>query len=81
MATLTYEGHPKLIKGVAAISERALARKPDRVMFRIRKGQVIDVSDTGSAAQIGDLACRISNITAELFRHQGRLVGVFANPL
>ena len=50
-------------------------------MIRIRKGQVLEISEEATAPHIMDLACRISDITAEIFRHQGRLARVFDNPL
>jgi hypothetical protein len=93
LAALIYAGHPELIDGVASISERAVAIKPERdklvhcnlisdgMVIRIRRGKVLDISDEGTAPHIDDLACRISNITAEIFRHQGRLARVFDNPL
>ena len=31
----------------------------------------------GTAPHIEDLACRMSNITADLFQHFGRLAGIF----
>jgi hypothetical protein len=93
LAALIYADHPELIDGVAAISERAVAIKPERdklvhcnlvsdgMVIRIRKGEVLDISDEGTAPHIDDLACRISNITADVFHHQGRLARVFDNPL
>jgi hypothetical protein len=47
------------------------------MVFRIRRGKVLDVSEDGTAPHIEDVACRISEITAELFRHYGRLAKVF----
>jgi hypothetical protein len=93
LAALVYSGHPELIDGVASISERAVAIKPERdklvhcnlvsegMVIRIRRGHVLDISDEGTAPHIDDLACRISNVTADLFRHQMRLARVFENPL
>jgi hypothetical protein len=89
MATLTYEDHPKFIEAVAGIATKAVAIKPDRdklihcnlsstgVIFRIRRARIIEVSDTGTAQHIDELAYRISEISAELFRHQARVVRVF----
>jgi len=51
------------------------------MVFRIYRGQVTDISGAGTAPHIENLACRISNITAELFRHFGRLARVFHTPL
>jgi hypothetical protein len=93
IATITYEGQSQLIEAVVAIADKAVAikREPDKLVhcnlvsegmvFRIYRGQVIDISEAGTAPHIEDLACRISNITAELFRHFGRLARVFHNPL
>lgn len=93
MAALIYAGHPELIEGVASVSEKAVAIKPDRdklvhcnlvsdgMVIRIRRAQVLNISEEGTAPHIEDLACRISNITAELFQHFGRLAKVFDTPL
>jgi len=93
LAAFVYTGHPELIDGVTTIGERAAAIKPERdklvhchlvsdgMMIRIRKGQVLEISEEATAPHIMDLACRISDITAEIFRHQGRLARVFDNPL
>jgi hypothetical protein len=51
------------------------------MMIRIRRGQVLEISEAATAPHIEDLACRISEITAELFRHYARLARVFDNPL
>jgi hypothetical protein len=93
LAALVYAGHPELIDGVTSIAEKAAAIKPERdklihcqlvsdgMMVRIRKGRVLEISDEATAPHIMDLACRISDITAEIFRHQRRLAWVFDNPL
>jgi hypothetical protein len=93
LAVLIYAGHPELIDGVTSISERAVAIKPERdklvhcnlvsqgMVIRIRRGEVLEISEEGTAPHIEDLACRISNITADVFRHYGRWARVFDNPL
>ena len=93
LAALVYAGHPELIDGVTSIAEKAAAIKPERdklihcqlvsngMMVRIGKGRVLEISDEATAPHIMDLACRISDITAEIFRHQRRLAWVFDNPL
>ena len=92
MANITYEGHPQLTDAVEAIANKAVAIKRERDklihcnmsegwVFRIYRGKVIDISDAGTAPHIEDLACRISNISAELMQHFGRLARVFHNPL
>jgi hypothetical protein len=93
LAAFVYAGHPELIDGVTCISERAAAIKPERdklvhchlvsdgMMIRIHKGRVLEISEEATAPHIMDLACRISDVTAEIFRHQGRLARVFDNPL
>lgn len=93
MAALTYEEHPKLIEAVESISNAAAKIKGERdkfvhgnlsssgVFFRIRDARIVEVSDTGTPAHIEDLACRISDINAALFRHQAELNRVFETPV
>jgi len=93
LAEAIYAGHPELIEGVVSVSEKAVAIKPERdklvhcnlvsdgMVIRIRRAQVLEISDQGTPAHIQDLACRISNITGELLQHFGRLARVFDNPL
>ena len=92
MAAISYKGDDELIDGVAAISAKAVTIKPERdrlihcnlsedLVIRIRRGEVVEILEIGSAPQIEDLACHISNITVELFHHFGRLARVFDNPL
>jgi hypothetical protein len=93
LASVIYAGHPELINDIASICTKAVAIKPERdklvhcnlvsegVVFQMRRGQVTEMSEAGTAPHIQDLACRISNITAELFQHFGRLARVFDNPL
>jgi hypothetical protein len=84
-------GHDELIDGVAAISAKAVTIKPERdrlihcnlsedLVIRIRRGEVVEILEIGSAPQIEDLG-HISNITVELFHHFGRLARFFDNPL
>src|SRR6476646_3884899 len=83
MAAISYKGHDELIDGVAAISAKAVTIKPERdrlihcnlsedLVIRIRRGEVVEILEIGSAPQIEDLG-HISNITVELFHHFGRL--------
>jgi hypothetical protein len=93
LAADVYAGHPELIEGVASISQKAVAIKPERdklihcnlvsdgMMIRIRQARVLEISDEATAPHIQDLACRISSITGELFQHFGRLARVFNTPL
>jgi hypothetical protein len=94
MATLTYQGHPKCMEAVESISTKAVEIKVERdkiihgnfgssgIFFRIRHGRCIEVSDTvGTAPHIEDLACRISDVTAALFKHQAELGKAFDMPL
>jgi hypothetical protein len=93
LAEDSYAPYPVLIDGVTSIGEKAVAIKSERdklvhchlvadgMMIRIRQAQVLEISDQGTPVHIQDLACRISNITAQLFQHQGRLARVFDNPL
>ena len=53
----------------------------DGMVIRIRRGEVLEMSEEGTAPHIEDLACRISAITADVFRHYGRLARVFDSPL
>jgi hypothetical protein len=53
----------------------------DGMVIRVRRGKVLEISKEGTPLHIEDLACRISNITADVFRHYGRLARVFDNPL
>ena len=90
MATRTYKKHPKRVKAVEQISRKAINIKCERddlihgnlsssgTFFKIRSGRCIDISDTvGTAPHIEDLACRISEISAALFRHQVELQHLF----
>jgi hypothetical protein len=89
LAADIYADHPELVEGVVSISEKAVAIKPERdnlvhhnlvadgMQIRIRKAQVLEISEEGTAPHIEDLACRISKITDELFRHQDRSARVF----
>jgi hypothetical protein len=83
MAAISYKGDDELIDGVAAISAKAVTIKPERdrlihcnlsedLVIRIRRGEVVEILEIGSAPQIEDLA---------LFHHFGRLARFFDNPL
>jgi len=78
----TYKKHPSRIKAVQRIIGRANKIKIERddlvhgnfsskgTFFKIRDGKIFDIFDTvGTPPHIEDLACRISEISAKLFRH------------
>jgi hypothetical protein len=85
----TYAAHPKRLKAVQKIIGHAVNIKPERdnlmhgnigssgIFFKLRDGKTIDISDTaGTPAHLEDLACGISDISAEVFRHQKALEGL-----
>lgn len=90
MAALTYKEHPERIKAVEGMSRKAVEIKVERdalihgnfgssgLFLRMRYGVCINISDTaGTAPHIEDLACRISDITAALFKHQDAVRRLF----
>jgi hypothetical protein len=90
LATKSYRKRPKLIKDVQRITGNANNIKPERddiahgnlgssgIFFKLRDGEVRDISDTaGKPEYIENLACRISSISALLFKHQLALRGHF----
>ncbi len=86
LARRSYKKHPSRIKAVERIIGHANNIKPERddivhgglagsgLFFKLRNGRTMDISDfIGEAPHIEDLACRISTINAEIFRHQQQL--------
>lgn len=83
LANRSYRKHPSFVKAVERIGRQAINIKRERdelahgnfassgTFFKLREGKTIDVSDTmGAQPYLEDLACRISDINAALFRHQ-----------
>ncbi len=82
LAQRSYKKHPDRLKAVDRISGQAISIKIERddlthgnfsssgTFFKVRDGKVTKIPDTiGMPPYIEDLACRISDISAELFRH------------
>ena len=78
----THKKNPARLKAVNLIIGHANNIKRERddfvhgnfgssgIFFKMRDGQVVEISDTtGSPPHIEDLACRISDVSAELTRH------------
>lgn len=86
LATRSYCKQPERIAEVNRIVGRANQIKKERdnlahgtfgssgIFFKTKNGRIIQISDTiGTPTYIEDLACRISEISAELFKHQRAL--------
>ena len=78
----SYKTHPSLIKAVDRIQARAVAIKKERddlahgtmtanMFFKQKLGKIINISEVQSDPEyLEDLACRISKISEDLFKHQ-----------
>jgi hypothetical protein len=85
LARRSYKKYPVLIHSVERIGGRAIKIKSERdqivhgmytpdTFLKVKGGLTINISDSvGRPGYIEDLACRISDINADLIRHQAKL--------